>query len=107
MARHTNGTATPTVNGSADPEADPPLFAYGPRPPVTRLNRRTLVLLAVATAGVALAALTVTSGDGGGGRPRNGVADESAVRPSGPVESESVREGRRRSQVAGSVRRQK
>ena len=61
---------TTNLNGNdaagPDPlDADPPLFAYGPRPAVTRLRRGGVVVLGVAAAGWALFALSVTSGNGG------------------------------------------
>ena len=89
MATTTNGNGSPVAT-APDPaalDADPPLFAYGPRPPVTRLRRRSVVLIAVAAGGLALAALTVTSDNRGPARPRDGAAEESAIRPAGPVES--------------------
>ena len=89
MATHSNGNGS-TVASAPDAsalDADPPLFAYGPRPPVTRLRRRSVVLIAVAAGGLALAALTVTSDNRGAARPRDGAAEESAIRPAGPVES--------------------
>ncbi len=89
MATTTNGNGSPVAT-APDPaalDADPPLFAYGPRPPVTRLRRRSVVLIAVAAGGLALAALTVTSDNRGSARPRDGAAEENAIRPAGPVES--------------------
>ena len=89
MATTSNGNGSPvaTTPHPASLDADPPLFAYGPRPPVTRLRRRSVVLIAGAAGGLALAALTITSDNRGTGRPRDGASEESAIRPAGPVES--------------------
>ena len=63
-----------------------PLSLHGPRPTVTRISRRAVLLAAVFGAALGLVILVVGFGDSR--RPRkDGLPDESAIRPSGPNEA--------------------
>lgn len=60
---------------------------YGPRPAVTRLSRRGVLLVTTVGTAVGLMILVVGLGDGGRKRQAGGGAEEAAIRPTGPVES--------------------
>ena len=68
------------------PQAAGTLSIHGPRPAVTRVSRRAVMLAAVFGAALGLVILVVGFGDSRRGK-RDGALDESSIRASGPVES--------------------
>jgi type IV secretion system protein TrbI len=58
---------------------------YGNKPGVTRVSRRAVLLAGVF--GAALGLVVLVFGIGGHGGSKGGVADENAIRPTGPIES--------------------
>lgn len=62
------------------------LNIQAPRPSVTRISRKAVMLAAVAGASLGLVVLLLGFGDHSAPR-REGAADENAIRPAGPIES--------------------
>lgn len=62
------------------------LNIQAPRPSVTRISRKAVMLAAVAGASLGLVVLMLGFGDHSAPR-REGSADENAIRPAGPIES--------------------
>lgn len=79
-----------TFHNGAPDEAEPrvidPVTIHGPRPGVTRISRRSVLLAAVFGASLGLVVLVTGFGDHRGGSSRSGP-EENAIRPSGPIES--------------------
>jgi type IV secretory pathway VirB10-like protein len=74
-------------NVNAGQDVGPEKFPlYGNKPGVTRVSRRAVMLAGVFGAAMGLVVLVFGIGGNGGSR-RNGVADENAIRPTGPIES--------------------
>jgi type IV secretory pathway VirB10-like protein len=63
-----------------------PVTIHGPRPGVTRISRRSVLLAAVFGASLGLVVLVTGFGDRRGTTGKSG-ADENAIRPTGPIES--------------------
>ena len=78
------------INGNLTPGAATspvgPLSIHGPRPGVTRVSRRAVLLAAAFGAALGLVILLVGFGDPRRVR-KDGAPDENAIRPSGPNES--------------------
>jgi type IV secretion system protein VirB10 len=72
--------------GEAEPPVIDPVTIHGPRPGVTRISRRSVLLAAVFGASLGLVVLVTGFGDRRGALSRSGP-EENAIRPSGPIES--------------------
>ena len=75
------------ASGTGDASTAEPLSVYGPRPAVTRISRRAVVLVGVAAAGLGLVVLMMSSGGRGTADRQLSQPIESDIRPAGPVES--------------------
>ena len=73
--------------GTGDSSSAEPLSVYGPRPAVTRISRRAVILVGVAAAGLGLVVLMMSSGGGSTSDRQPSQSVESDIRPAGPVES--------------------
>ena len=88
MMQDTNNNGSSTANGTPTMNGAPePLAVYGPRPAVTRISRRAVVLVGVAGVGLTLVVLAVGSGGRATPDRQAGQAMENDVRPAGPIES--------------------
>ena len=72
--------------GEPEPRVIDPVTIHGPRPGVTRISRRSVLLAAVFGASLGLVVLVTGFGDRRGASSRSGP-EENAIRPSGPIES--------------------
>jgi type IV secretory pathway VirB10-like protein len=76
---------SPMTPGTANAPASP-VTLHGPRPMVTRISRRAVLLAAVFGAALGLVILVAGFGDPRRAK-REGLPDENAIRPAGPNES--------------------
>ena len=89
MSQATNPNTTSAGGGnSADRmSGDEAVSLYGPKPAVTRVSRRGILLVTTVGAAVGLVVLVVGLGDGRRRNSAGGGSEEAAIRPMGPVES--------------------
>jgi len=88
MSQPTNATGTNADSDGADRiTGEEAVSLYGPKPAVTRISRRGLLLVATVGAVLGLIILIVGFGDGGRKRQAAGGPEDPAIRPTGPVES--------------------
>lgn len=89
MSQTTNpNTTSPGGGNSADRmSGDEAVSLYGPKPAVTRVSRRGMLLVTTVGAAVGLVVLVAGLGDGRRRSSAGGGSEEAAIRPTGPVES--------------------
>ena len=86
QAANPNTTSAGT-NGADRMSGDEAVSLCGPKPAVTRVSRRGMLLVTTVGAAVGLVVLVVGLGDGRRRSSAGGGSEEAAIRPTGPVES--------------------